>query len=88
MRSRIRGRGGGGGGFATAIGARDRDRDRDRERGGGRVTGAAAGPPVCFCIMVKRSFSDNTVDPFKWTFFIDDISIFRFVSISLAGSGV
>lgn len=56
--------------LAAFICGKRRERDRERLLALGRGAAAAAG---CRCIIVKRSFNDNTVDPFKWTFPIDDM---------------
>lgn len=64
-----------------------RERDRERLLALGRTGALCAGappPPPCFCIIVKRSFNDKTVDPFKWTLPIDDIffpSFIRFFTL-------
>lgn len=60
-----------------------RERDRERLLALGRTGALCAGappPPPCFCIIVKRSFNDKTVDPFKWTLPIDDIFFPTFIS--------
>lgn len=55
--------------LAAVICGKIRERDRERLLALGR----GAADCGCLCMIVKRSFNDNTVDPFKWTLPIDDI---------------